>query len=516
MPVKYLDGSFSADVRVRGSGAQPRVAGDVAVPEGSYNGLAFHAAHAAVAITRSSLTAQNGVVTVGSTHAQVAAALSVASRAFSVDVRSADANLADFNDYFDEAETLDGRGSVALALANDGRTTRTTGRVDVTGFALPALRVRRDGRDVVAARPRRRRRAQRARRARHAARQRHDGRGGGRSGPRVRARDVPRERAGAARRSRHVAAAVRHHRAGARPSRRARLGRRALAAARRERRRVAGERLDLRLRGARRPPARRRRRRARRAVEHGARFGLRAVRRERLVRLRDVRPARARDPRRDARRRESARVGVSQRPALRRRRRAASHGEHRRHVRQTARDGRLRADERALHDARDPARARQRHVRRPEAAGQRSAGDVRQRHRARRGLAAVLAAAARREPDGAAVVHARAGRRRPRAVRTVRARAADQARRHARRARRDRRHAAGAARDRQRRARERLVRVRPRPRADHQSERDARLRRHERRAAGAARERRRRNARRQAASSTCRSPKCTPATTRSR
>jgi hypothetical protein len=134
VPVKYLDGSFSANVRVRGSGARPRVAGDVAVPEGSYNGLAFRAARAAVVMTPSSLSAQNGVVTVGSTHAQVAAALSVANRAFSVDVRSADANLADFNDYFDEAETLDGKGSVALAFANDGRTTRTTGRVDVAGL----------------------------------------------------------------------------------------------------------------------------------------------------------------------------------------------------------------------------------------------------------------------------------------------------------------------------------------------------------------------------------------------
>jgi len=134
MPVKYLDGSFSASVRVRGNGARPRIDGDVAVPEGSYNGLAFHSGRAAVAITPSSVSAQNGVVTVGSTHAQVAAALSIASRAFSVDVRSADANLSDFNDYFDEAETLDGHGSVALALANDGRTTRTTGRVDVTGL----------------------------------------------------------------------------------------------------------------------------------------------------------------------------------------------------------------------------------------------------------------------------------------------------------------------------------------------------------------------------------------------
>ncbi len=134
LPVKYLEGSFSANVRVRGSGARPRVDGDVAVPEGSYNGLAFHAARAGVDITPSALSAQNGVVTVGSTHAQVTAAMSVANRAFAVDVRSADANLADFNDYFDEAETLDGRGRVALAFANDGRTTRTTGNVDVTGF----------------------------------------------------------------------------------------------------------------------------------------------------------------------------------------------------------------------------------------------------------------------------------------------------------------------------------------------------------------------------------------------
>ncbi len=71
LPVKYLEGSFSAQVRVRGNGARPRVAGDVAVPEGSYNGLAFRDARAGVAITPSSVAASNGVVTVGSTHAQI-------------------------------------------------------------------------------------------------------------------------------------------------------------------------------------------------------------------------------------------------------------------------------------------------------------------------------------------------------------------------------------------------------------------------------------------------------------
>ena len=134
LPVKYLEGSFSADVRVRGNGARPRIGGSVAVPEGSYNGLDFRDARAGVTITPSSVAASNGVVTVGSTRANVDAAASIARGAFAVDVRSANANLADFDDYFDEAETLAGTGPVALMFANDGVTTRSSGRLDVTGF----------------------------------------------------------------------------------------------------------------------------------------------------------------------------------------------------------------------------------------------------------------------------------------------------------------------------------------------------------------------------------------------
>ena len=134
VPVKYLDGSFSAQLHVRGNDSRPRVAGAVTVPEGSYNGLAFRDASAAVAITPSSFAAHDGVVTVGSTRAQVDASLALASRAFAVDVRSASANLADFDDYFDTAETLAGQGSVAFAFANDASGTRTTGRANITGL----------------------------------------------------------------------------------------------------------------------------------------------------------------------------------------------------------------------------------------------------------------------------------------------------------------------------------------------------------------------------------------------
>jgi hypothetical protein len=134
LPVKYLEGSFSAQVHVAGNGARPRVGGGVKVPEGSYNGLSFHDASAGIALTASSLAARNGVVTVGSTHTQVDAQVSVARRAFSVDARSADATLSDFNDYFDEAETLDGHGRVALMFSNDGVSTRSNGNVAVDGL----------------------------------------------------------------------------------------------------------------------------------------------------------------------------------------------------------------------------------------------------------------------------------------------------------------------------------------------------------------------------------------------
>lgn len=134
LPLRTFYGSFAARMRVRGYGARPLVDGNVRLPEGSYNGLDFRDAQAVVSITPSSFSAHQGVVTVGSTQARIDASVSIARRAFGVDVRSGDAHLADFDDYFDEAETLDGRGAIAFAFANDGTTTRTSGRVALDDF----------------------------------------------------------------------------------------------------------------------------------------------------------------------------------------------------------------------------------------------------------------------------------------------------------------------------------------------------------------------------------------------
>ncbi|GAC1403431.1 MAG: hypothetical protein NVSMB64_05190 [Candidatus Velthaea sp.] len=127
IPVKYLEGSFDAQLRVSGTGTRPLVAGDVHAAEGSYNGLAFRDARARVAIDSFGVSAQNGAFTVGGTRAAVDA--SVAGRAFSVSARSRAADLADFNDYFDESETLQGHGPLDVAFRTDGGRITTHGDV---------------------------------------------------------------------------------------------------------------------------------------------------------------------------------------------------------------------------------------------------------------------------------------------------------------------------------------------------------------------------------------------------
>src|SRR5579872_746163 len=98
----YPEGSIDADARVRGSGQNPSIAGNVSIPAASINGLAFSGG------TRFSGTAQNivtngGKIVVGSTQLNFAANVGAAHQAINVSSNAVD--LADFNDYFDTAET---------------------------------------------------------------------------------------------------------------------------------------------------------------------------------------------------------------------------------------------------------------------------------------------------------------------------------------------------------------------------------------------------------------------------
>lgn len=132
--LRTLEGSFAANVHVGGSDGSPHLAGTLHVAEGSYNGLAFSGGRANVTYAGGAFDARDGTLTVGSTHLTLAANVLLPSREFAFDVHSADARLSDFDDYFDEADMLDGRGPVAFALTDEGGRMRTDGRLSLHDF----------------------------------------------------------------------------------------------------------------------------------------------------------------------------------------------------------------------------------------------------------------------------------------------------------------------------------------------------------------------------------------------
>lgn len=132
---RLVEGSARARLHVGGAGGTPSVAGTAAIPEGAFNGLAFHDLHATVAGTPASLALDDGSVTVGSTG--VAFDAIAGETAQRIDVRAPHADLSDFNDFFDAGDMLGGEGSVraGLTLAN-GAIVATDGSVGLHDASL--------------------------------------------------------------------------------------------------------------------------------------------------------------------------------------------------------------------------------------------------------------------------------------------------------------------------------------------------------------------------------------------
>jgi len=96
---------------------------------GSINGLGFTDARVAISGGLGEIAARDGRVTVGSTDIAFAGTFGRALEQLSL--RSPHANLADFNNYFDQADTLAGTGHIAIDADLRGAT--TTGDVAFTG-----------------------------------------------------------------------------------------------------------------------------------------------------------------------------------------------------------------------------------------------------------------------------------------------------------------------------------------------------------------------------------------------
>ncbi len=113
-PLRYPAGTLDADLHVGGAGAAPSLRGTLDVPEGSINGLSFKDGHVGLAGDANAIAARDGGVTVGST--TIALSGDVSRVRQSLDIRSERIDLADFDDYFDDADVLRGTGSAAVAL----------------------------------------------------------------------------------------------------------------------------------------------------------------------------------------------------------------------------------------------------------------------------------------------------------------------------------------------------------------------------------------------------------------
>ena len=133
----YPDAAVDADLRVRGALSDPSIGGAARIAAGSINGLAFHDVVLPLSGDLAAVAVRGGSATVGSTTLHFDALASRGGARGSV--RSDRADLADFNDYFDAAETLAGRGRLAIAFATGGSSFATSGDVALAGVRYRRL-----------------------------------------------------------------------------------------------------------------------------------------------------------------------------------------------------------------------------------------------------------------------------------------------------------------------------------------------------------------------------------------
>jgi len=130
LPLRYPDGEIDASLHATGNATAPQVAGSISIPSGSLNGLNFSDAKVAISGNAGNVTARNGTVMVGTT--AIAFSGDAGPAAQRIDLRAPHVDLADFNDYFDAADTLAGSGHIVAAAARSNAGLNTSGDVLIT------------------------------------------------------------------------------------------------------------------------------------------------------------------------------------------------------------------------------------------------------------------------------------------------------------------------------------------------------------------------------------------------
>ncbi|GAC1304315.1 MAG: hypothetical protein NVSMB21_04590 [Vulcanimicrobiaceae bacterium] len=133
-PTEAISGTLLGDLHLVGSGRGLSLAGRIAVPEATVNGLAVRDGTVDVAVDGRGFAALPGSLTVGSTRTAFAASSDGPDVAVRVDAPRAD--LADFNDFFDAGDMLGGRGRIAARFVRRGPAVRTSADISIARLAV--------------------------------------------------------------------------------------------------------------------------------------------------------------------------------------------------------------------------------------------------------------------------------------------------------------------------------------------------------------------------------------------
>ncbi|HYZ16562.1 MAG TPA: hypothetical protein VE591_09185, partial [Candidatus Acidoferrum sp.] len=137
LPLRYPQGAIDADVRLAGLVRDPALDGNARIAAGSINGLGFRDVVVPLHGDLRTLDVRGGRATFGSTTLGFDATASL--RATRVALRAEHVDLADFNDYFDAADTLSGRGHLRATVALGADTIATSGDLALAGAQLRRL-----------------------------------------------------------------------------------------------------------------------------------------------------------------------------------------------------------------------------------------------------------------------------------------------------------------------------------------------------------------------------------------
>ena len=127
-----VSGTLAGDFHVAGTPGALALDGDLRVPEGTLNGLAFREGFARLRLDSGGIVARGGRLTVGSTQAAFDAAFRGNDAALRIDLPRAD--LSDFDDLFDAGDLVGGRGRIAARFVKRGNAEFTTAQAAVAGL----------------------------------------------------------------------------------------------------------------------------------------------------------------------------------------------------------------------------------------------------------------------------------------------------------------------------------------------------------------------------------------------